>query len=236
MDGIDEEQIKNFYEHVADVWPTDDKWHAYSRNQIHDFVLKHKFSTGRYILNAGSGGSTYGLTNKMHHIDVVKSKIEHFEFYTVSKVGNMPFDDGEFSDSICVGSVINYCDAAQAIHELSRVTARGGSLILEFESSWGYEHFLKSPYKSDAGVATLRYQGEKQRMWVYSPEYIQSVLRSCGFLVTCKHAFHYLSGMHYRLYEDENKAATWAVFDWAMRRIPILRKHACNVILACVRI
>ncbi len=236
MEGIDEEQIKKFYEHVADVWPADDKWHAYSRNQIHNFVLGHNFSTGRYILNAGSGGSTYGLANKMHHVDVAGNKIAHLDLYTVSTVERMPFLDGEFSDSICVGSVINYCDAALAIRELSRVTERGGSLILEFESSWGYEHFLKSAYKRDAGVATLNYQGEHQRMWLYSPGYIKSVLAACGFTIKHKHRFHYMSGLHYRVYADENRAAIWTRFDCIARKMPILRNHSCNVIFACVRI
>ncbi len=59
----------------------------------------------------------------------------------------MPFNNLFFDNILCVGSVLNYCDALTALSELSRVLKPNGNLILEYESSWGFEYLHKSCYK-----------------------------------------------------------------------------------------
>ncbi len=105
-------------------------------------MKKNKFAENSYVLNARSGGNSYNLKCKQHHVDIADKKISHLELFTVSSIENLPFNDDCFDGIICVGSVINYCDAMQTISEFSRVLKRNDILIIEFENSYGYE-FIK---------------------------------------------------------------------------------------------
>lgn len=230
------EEVKEFYEQIAEVWPENDKWHQYSKSQIFSYICKLKYSKNAYILNAGSGGSNYGLSQKMMHVDIAENKIDCFPEYINSSIEKMPFKDNIFTDIICVGSVINYCDVVAAIHEFSRVLLSGGSLVLEFESSWGYEHRKSSSFKQDADIVQLPYFGELHSQWLYSPKYISSILKMEGFYVTNEYRFHYLSGISFSRCHDENKAAKYVIFDSLCKRIPYIRKHSNNVIFRCKKL
>ena len=50
----------------------------------------------------------------------------------------MPFKNQPIDIAVCVGSVINYCDAALTIAEFGRVLRKEGTLILEFDGSGVY--------------------------------------------------------------------------------------------------
>lgn len=230
------EDVKGFYEHVEEVWPEDDRWHQYSKKQIFSYISKLKYSENAYILNAGSGGSNYHLSQKMMHVDIARNKIDCFPEYIVSSIEEMPFDNNIFTDIICVGSVINYCDAVASIHEFSRVLLSGGSLVLEFESSWGYEHRFSSCYKQDADITQLPYFGELHSQWLYSPQYISNILRTEGFNIINEDRFHYISGISFSKYHDENRAAKYVVFDSLLKRIPFIKKHSNNVIFQCIKL
>ena len=233
MKKINTEEIRDFYEKMDNVWPVDDHWHLYSRLKIEEFVKRqHYFST---ILNVGSGGSNYGLVNDLHHVDIVKNKIDKFETYTVASAEFLPFDSESFHHILCVGSVINYCDAHSVISELSRVSKPGASLALEFESSWGYEHLGTKAYKKDAEMASLSYNNENHNQWLYSSSYISSILKSFSLEIVEYDYFHYLSGLHYNKYKDENSAAKFTKYDWLCRRIPIVKYHSNNIIYKCVK-
>lgn len=69
---------------------------------------------------------------------------------------------------LCVGSVLNYCDAIAAISEFNRVLKYNGHLILEYESSWGFEYIGKKCYKSDACIITTEYIEKEHTQWLYS--------------------------------------------------------------------
>lgn len=62
--------------------------------------------------------------------------------------GDLPFAENSIDNILCVGSVLNYCDAIAAISEFNRVLKYNGHLILEYESSWGFEYIgiLSVPY------------------------------------------------------------------------------------------
>ena len=231
---IDIAKVKALYESTNCVWPEDDLWHQYSRTQIIKYIKRIKFCSNSYILNAGSGGSDYGLMCRMLHLDIAKNKIDKFNEYKVSSVESMPFNAHIFTDIICVGSVINYCDAMATIQEFSRVLLPGGCLILEFESSWGYEHRKSESFMRDADVLPLSYFGEYHNQWVYSPKYISGILESTGFKIRDEFRFHYISGISFSKYKDENRASRYAKFDWLCRLLPRIKQYSSNVIYRCI--
>lgn len=233
---INETEVKDFYEKVENVWPKDDKWHQYSRTQIIRYISRMNYKKNGYLLNAGSGGSDYGLTQRMMHVDIAENKINHFQEYTVSSIESMPFDKNTFTDAICVGSVINYCDASATIHELSRVLEARGSLVLEFESSWGFEHRKTSVFRQDAEIVQLPYFGALHSQWLYSPKYILSILKAEGFRINDEYRFHCISGISFSKYHDENRAAKYVRFDCICRKIPIIKQYSNNVIFCCEKL
>lgn len=236
MNHIDENQVRNFYEAVPSVWPDDDMWHTYSRKQIEKYIRKYKFQKDGYILNAGSGGNDYGINFRMHHVDIARNKIDHLPNATVASVESLPFKNDTFTDIICVGSVLNYCDAISATTELSRVLKKSGRLILEFESSWGFEHLNSPVYKKDAEIALLNYCGQVQSQWLYSYNYISKILKGSNFKIVDVYKFHIISGLHYNKYHNENKAAPLATFDYFFRYIPFFNKHSNNIIMSCLKL
>jgi ubiquinone/menaquinone biosynthesis C-methylase UbiE len=233
--NIDIDQVRTLYETIKNVWPDDDMWHQYSKKQIYKYINRMKYGEDRYLLNAGSGGNDYGLNCRMVHVDIAENKINNFKEYKVASIEAMPFDSHTFTDVICVGSVINYCDALTAIHELSRVLKPNGSLILEFESSWGYEHRKNEAYKRDAEIVRLLYFGEYYPQWIFSPKYICNILHLAGFEIYDEFRFHFLSGISYSKYQDENRAARYAKFDWLCRVLPIIKRHSSNIIYRCIK-
>jgi len=236
MDKLDIDKVRSFYESVTEVWPKGDLWHLYSKKNIEQYISKQSYDVNAYILNAGSGGNTYGLTQQMHHVDIVEDMIKCYPEYTVSSIEKLPFASRLFSDIICVGSVINYCDAIVTIAELSRVLKSNGRLTLEFESSWGLEHIRNKEFKQSAAIVEVSYFGKLSKQWIYSPKYIKKALTLAGFRIIHTLRFHYLSGLHYSIYKNENAAATYASFDGICRNIPFLRQHSNNIIFTCVKL
>lgn len=232
---IDTEKVKQFYEEVNDVWQKD-KWYTYSRKIIEKFILNQNIPTNHYILNAGSGGSVYNLSNKMEHLDLAENKINIFPNYTVGSIENTIYPDNSFDCVICVGSVLNYTDALASISEISRVLKRNGQLILEFESSWGFEHLKTKAYKKDAEILDLKYYNSYHKQWVYSPSYIENILNSYGFKITMDKKFHILSSLHFRFSQNENKAAYFDKFDSLLEKIPYFKNHSDNLIISAIKL
>ena len=120
MQQLDEEKIKDFYNSVDNVWGNNDPWHDYSRSFISIYIGKKDIFKDSIVLNAGSAGNTYTIDCKnMYHVDIAEEKIKNAKNAFVASVENLPFEDNYFDNIICVGSVLNYCDAFNAISELS---------------------------------------------------------------------------------------------------------------------
>lgn len=237
MNYINENQVRDFYQSIPKVWPDNDMWHFYSRKQIENYIQKLPFQKKGYILNAGSGGNNYGVNVPTYHLDIAQNKIQNLTNATVGSIDSLPFDSETFTDIICVGSVLNYCDAIQAITEFHRVLKRNGRIIIEFESSWGFEHINNtSVYKKDAVIASLKYYGAFQNQWLYSYNYIKRILDEKKFNVVNIFRFHIISGLHFSKFQNENKAAPWARFDRIFRRIPLIKQHSNNIILSCLKL
>ena len=233
---IDQKEIQKLYENVDNVWPKDDNWHLYSKFQIEKYLKKQNFSLSAYTLNAGSGGNDYGLTSiNMHHRDLAENKINCFNDYSVGSIELLPQENDIFDNIICVGSVINYCDAVAVISEFSRVLKKQGTLYLEFESSYGYEHRKFDYYKSCAEVVQLKYFGDFWKQWIYSPKYIKMLLKQYGFKIVDDFRFHILSAYMYSNCQDENESAKYTKFDCILRHT-LWKKHANNVLLKCVKL
>lgn len=233
MDALDKEKIRNFYNTIEHIWDPTDKWHTYTHKKISTFLRKINLKKNLYILNAGSGGNSYNLYNRMHHVDVAEEKINKCPEYTVSSIESMPFKDDIFDVIICVGSVINYCDAAACLSEFNRVLKPNGLLILEFENSHSYEYFGKKAYKKNAYIVDCIFQSKEHRNWVYSHEYICKLLTTMGFNISSKRYFHILSSLVLRLGFSEKTSSWFAGLDVIFSLLPPFRSHSGNVFLIC---
>lgn len=233
---LDEKQVRQFYETISEVWPNGDMWHLYSKNQIERYIQKHNFQKNGFILNAGSGGNNYGIKGRMLHLDIAKNKIEHLSNATVASIESLPFNRGLFTEVICVGSVLNYCDSIAVINELSRILQANGVVIIEFESSWGLEYIKNSVFKKDAGVVSTKYCGRLHNQWLYSYRYISNIIKEAGFKIIDTYRFHIISGLHYSKYENENKAARLTKLDCILRYLPIINQYSNNIIVSCVKL
>lgn len=228
-------QTKEFYESLNSIWPDDDNWHIYTKKKIEKYIAHKReiFLDDYKILNAGSGGNNYGLDKNMHHLDITDKFISGFQEYSVGSVESMSFESSFFNISICVGSVINYCDASLCIAELARVLKPGGFLILEFESSWSMDFFKTDAYKKSAAVIKTKYFNEEHIIWVYSFSYISKLLESYGLKIIHTKRFHIMSNLFYKILKDEKRAAKFTTLDPFFQFVPFLAKRSHNIILLC---
>ena len=234
MATVDLNEVKKFYNEVSEIWAVNDIWHQWSRCQIQKYLNTVPFSCHDSILNAGSGGNDYGISCKeMIHVDVAEKKLAGIKNAVVSSVESMPFPDSRFDGIICVGSVINYCDAGAVIAEFSRVSKPGASLVLEFENSAGYEYRKKSCYKKSAAVVTVQFQGSAHTQWLYSLPYIKSLLQIHHFSIQSVYPYHICSSLVLSINGLEEASARFAQIDTLIRKIPPIAAHANNYIIRC---
>ena len=140
MDSLDASAIASKYNSLNKIWDEEDKWHSWTFKRINQYISKvRKQYSNHYsliILNAGSGGNSYGFDGEtMFHIDIAEEKISTQKNYHVGTIELLPYADKYFDLIICVGSVINYCDPVKVISEFKRVLKTRGELIIEFENS-----------------------------------------------------------------------------------------------------
>lgn len=230
---LDIEAVKKFYRVQKKVWPENNKYYAHSKKEICRFINDNKFNNCDVILNLGSGGNTYGLKNTMHHVDIVDTNISEFPLYTIANIENLPFSNSEFTNIICVGSVLNYSSAMEAISEISRVARTGCELIIEFECSRGFEYLAKPYFCQDATIANLTYCNESHVEWLYSENYIKKILKENYFSVNKIHRFHYVSSFLCGFIKNENLSGRAAKVDVIVRHIPFLKKFAGNIVFFC---
>lgn len=237
MPNLDKERIKMFYNSVANVWANNDPWHDYSQNVIKKYISKFDFFDDSIVLNAGSAGNTYGINCKtMYHIDIAEEKIKNIKNSYVASIEEMPFNDNFFDNIICVGSVLNYCDALNAISELSRVLKSEGNFILEFESSLGYEYIGTKHYKKDACIITTEYIEACHNQWLYSLKYIFKILKLYNLKIIEKQSFHIADGLLSKFLDDKTSVEYTQVIDNFLHHMPYFKNHGNNIILHCQKI
>ena len=219
------------------IWPDENSWYNYTYSQILEFIHKNNkiFKNSDKILNAGSGGTEYDIAGKMYHVDLATNLIKHLPNSYTSSIEKMPFHSGYFNSVICVGSVINYCDAITAISEMARVLLVGGHLIIEYERSLTGELFLKFGYGKSSIRQTYTFNNQcNHNLWLYSDDYINHILQECGFDIIDTKLFHSLSALKNRFIHNEIKAGyaskydkyipNWLAYRIAHNRIIICRK------------
>ena len=236
MERLDINKVRALYESIEEVWPRDNLWLQYTKTNIEKYISRHSFDKQSYILNAGSGGNTYNLSNRMHHVDIVKELIESFPEHTVCSIEKLTLDASLFSDVICVGSVLNYCDLFATASEFSRVLKKGGRLIVEFDSSCSFEHLFNKEYNQSVALIEIPYTDKLSIQWIYSPSYVKKVLEKAGFRIAQTFRFHYMSGLHYSKYKNGDAATAYARFDAICRYIPCINLHSNNVIYTCIKL
>lgn len=238
MERISHQEVISRYETIEDIWPLEDSWHSYTHKVMHgvvkNWVLGSHHDSGK-ILNIGSGGASYGLpTLDITHTDLCGRRLPTGSS-VVCNAEQLPFPDGMFDVTICVGSVLNYCDALAVISEISRVTRANGRLILEFEKSDSFEYLRSKVFCKNATIVTTFYAGEKERIWVFNEKYVLSLLASMHFRVRRRKPIHLLSSALSLLLPIQI-AAKFGFLDWIAASVPFLNRFASNVILECDRV
>ena len=233
--NIDINEVKKLYDKMSTIWPKDDKWYSYTYKKIQEFLKKWekklKLDDTIQILNAGSGGNTYGIKGHHLHLDITSKHIQANQDSIIASIEKMPLANNSFDLCICVGSVINYCDAMRGISEIARTLKRGGHLILEFDQSKNYEFLGTSIFNSNLDIVKTFNSGYEDKVWVYSEKYMSSILNHYNLKVINRHYFHSLSSLIYRFSNDEQKAAKFVFWDKITNLIPGVRKISNNIIL-----
>lgn len=182
--GFKPEELSARYD--VDVLDEDD-WHSYSGRRTTKIVREHaRLSTAksRLLLNAGAGVHQISLPQwEEVSVDLFAKPIRSHRRTVCANIEDLPFPKQEFGAVVCVGEVLGYCDPSRAIAEFSRVLEPGGILICDFGNSRSSRHWFTSTYRRAADLITDKYNGSSERIWVYDPDYMRSVLKSCGFNV-----------------------------------------------------
>lgn len=210
-----------------------DRWHHFTaieiRREITRFWDSIAIPSDCVILNAGAGGNDLELLpNNTISLDISERRIQCSTNPVVGSVAAVPLRNQCVDILLCIGSVINYCDAALTISEFERVIKPGGMLILEFESSRSAELITQEAFGRSAAIAETFYCGQREAVWVYSPTYIFNLLRAAGF--TARHHFpvHVLSPWILLLLRNLNAATLVARLDRVVRQVPCLNRFASN--------
>lgn len=228
------------YNEMPKIWPENDMWYQYTHSQISSFLkhisAKYNFTCNTKILNAGSGGNTYDICGIHYHIDIAEQKVENIPNSYVGNIEKMPFQNNEFDVCICVGSVINYCDALTAINEIARVLKKGGLLILDYDQSHSLEFYGTIHFNKTADIIETFNSGYVDKTWIYSPQYISNILKHHNMNILALQKYHILTPLIYRLTHNEDKAAKYAKYDKLLIHIPFLKDLSCNIILCSQKV
>ncbi len=228
--ALDTYKVKEFYNNVSDVW-NNTAWYKYSQKVITTYINKLNIKNDDKILNAGSAGNSYGIiSNNMIHLDIAENKLKGIKNACIGSIEQIPFEDNCFDIIICVGSVLNYCDAMQSISELMRVLKPNGQLLLEFESSWGFEYLHKKSYKKHATIIETYYIENQHKQWIFSPEYIKKIIKAEQGIIINETGFHLITGLIARYAKSDDTCIKFACFDKLLRYVPFINKHYSNII------
>jgi len=230
-----EEETRKLYDDMEQIWPNDNSWYNFTHSQIlkfiysNDYIFNHRMK----ILNAGSGGSVYNIPGNMFHIDITDKFIKELKNAYVASVEDIPFDNDMFDAVICVGSVINYCNALSAISEISRVMHKNSHMILEYERSQSGELVFNRQYGKSSSMQIYDYNGQNNhKIWLYSDAYIDNILQEYNLRILKNRYFHTFTSIVNHAIHDEETAGKFSFVDNVLP--PFIKKIvAHNRILLC---
>jgi SAM-dependent methyltransferase len=230
--------IRSEYDELAEIDGAEDPWHVYTSRQIAQVLQRYTRGTGANlsILNAGSGSNALGImSDRLINLDLSEISIRNVDGPVIGDVQQLPIRSRSVDRVICTGSVLNYCDAARAIAEISRVLKPQGSAIIEFERAQTLEYIGTPTFRREADLVDTFYRGRRQTLWVYSEAYVRSLVRSAGLVVADYYRFHIISPLVLRCTGSVEIATRFTALDQMCARLNVLSKFACNVILVCVK-
>jgi SAM-dependent methyltransferase len=230
-------QIAERYNSLSIIIDEDDKWHLTTKERIHSYIhstLRNLPEAANLkVLNAGSGGFSYGLKeNNILHVDLAGNHLSNLPNSLVADIQNLPLNDEQFDLILCVGSVLNYCDPIRVAKEFSRVLKKGGYLILEYENSHTFELLFKKGFNNSAVYVETFFDahGDKESIWYFSEKYINRLYASFQFEKITQERFHIISPLIYRLTGKANFSSSFAKWDGFLSRIPVIKRFSSNVI------
>jgi SAM-dependent methyltransferase len=228
-----EENVRELYNSVSDPWENDSPWYMYTKERLFSFIennCENIFNENTLILNAGSGGTEYNIDGVFYHADLAENLIKDKARSHVCSIEEMPFDDNYFDVVICVGSVINYCNALTALNEIQRVMKPGSYLILEYERSQTGGLIMQKEYGKSSVIQIYEYNSQpNHKLWLYSDFYIENILSD--FEILKSEYFHTLSSIAARFINNESKSGKLGKYD---RAVPFLQKSfAHDRIILC---
>lgn len=229
--------VKAKYE-SSEAYTKTDPWHEYTAGRIRNLIRQRweqlKISRHSFVLNAGAGSDDFDLDpQRSVHLDIAINGISHRENALLASVEDIPLVSASFHAAVCVGSVINYCDALNAILELSRILKPEGILFLEFESSSSAEYFGRSAFRKGAAIAKTFYGGDRETLWVYSLKYVMDVCQSAGLEVLSVDPVHVISPWLLCLRASPRAATRFAHLDGLLARSGLASRWASNFVLTC---
>jgi SAM-dependent methyltransferase len=234
------DSVTKTYRDKKEIWPKTDRWHLATKAKIDTAIDRHiapAVNNITKIINLGSGGNSYGLEGSFHlHVDIVEDKLLQTNNYIVGSIEDLLIDDDQFDIGICVGSVINYCDAIRALTTASRLLRSGALFALEFEQTENIEFAFTPAFCKRVAFVETFYDHQPEKIWVYSVEFIRRLLTQTGFQILHQECFHILSSVIYRLTSNEDFSSTFAEADSLLNRLPFVRKFGSNSILICQKI
>lgn len=208
MDKIVDLEYTRLLYNQKSAWPQKNIWHDYTYFQIKKYI-EYKYASylknESKILNIGSGGTTYAIKGVLYHLDIAEELIKNLDNAFVGNAEKMPFDDEFFDNIICVGSVINYCNAMSLISEAYRTLKLQGYIVLEFERSNSGEFIFTNKHNVSVFPKWYEYNDQDHMLWMYSEEYILSLLKAYNFEIIDIHRFHILSALANRFIKLNDK-------------------------------
>lgn len=165
----------------------EDRWHASSGAITAAFVsrqLAKRASPQARLLNAGAGIYAIAASGfEEVFLDLFVKPIRYRPLAVCGSVEALPFKQESFECVVSVGEVFAYCDPSSAIAEFARVLKPGGLLICDFSSSKSARYLMTKTFGRAADLVIDSYNGLPEPCWVYSPAYIDSLLKSSGLCV-----------------------------------------------------
>lgn len=210
-----------------------DPWHIFTANAIQREIARvwrlMKVRPDCVILNAGAGGNNLDLLPEHTiNLDLSERRIKRSSHPVVGTVEAIPVKNQSIDIVVCVGSVINYCDAALTVAEFGRVLKNRGTLILEFESSKSAEFITKKVFARSAAIVETFYCNQPEAVWVYSPLYVSNLLQAAGFRSRHQFLIHILSPWALLILRNARAAAFIAPLDRLVRPVSFLNQFASN--------
>jgi SAM-dependent methyltransferase len=182
----------------------------YGESIISDLIQSER----QTILNIGSSSTPYKwMPPETINADLFYKQLTYMGLPVAADCEKLPFRNEAFDIVLCIGSVINYCSALEALIEISRVTKRNGYAMIHYESSNSLENIFTKRWRGNIIKLNTLNSKIEDHIWIYSNNYIESAVREIGFNVIERRGFHILSSLALRFGVPQATASRLAVLD-----------------------